>query len=99
MQTLGTSEVAKSSEQILRCELCDYTTSRKCNYEKHLLTGKHIKRVIADRSPHNCTCGKVFTRSDSLFRHKKMCEVANIPTAKVAKVANSLPKVCQDEMT
>jgi len=87
METLGNIEVAKSSEKILRCEMCDYITSRKCNYDKHILTGKHIKRAIEGTCPHKCSCGKVFTRVDNLNRHKKTCEVTNKSAAKVAKVA------------
>jgi hypothetical protein len=26
---------------VFRCDICDYTTSIKCNYDKHLLTDKH----------------------------------------------------------
>ena len=37
------AKVAKSSNTIHKfyCECCDYTTSRKNNYDKHLLTKKH----------------------------------------------------------
>ena len=91
MEHLGVNELTKSKSKKYMCEICDYSTSQKANYEKHLLTGKHVKRATAVRSPHNCTCGKVFTRSDSLFRHKKHCEVANNSTAKVTKVTELLP--------
>ena len=87
METLGNTDVVKSRKQKLRCEACDYTSSRKQDYEKHLATGKHIKRVIAVRSPHTSACGKVFTRSDSLYRHKKGCDVCRKTAAKVAEVA------------
>ena len=46
------------------CEYCDYKTSRKSHYDKHLLTPKH-KRIILDNEkfPDNnlsyeCLCGK-----------------------------------------
>ena len=94
MQTLGTTEVTKSKSKNYVCETCDYSTSQKANYEKHLSTGKHIKRAIEVTCPHKCSCGKVFTRIDNLTRHKKTCEVANNPAAKVTKVRESLPIVC-----
>ena len=36
-------KVAKSSKSYF-CEYCDYTTSKKFNWEKHLTTQKHIKK-------------------------------------------------------
>lgn len=36
------SEVAKSSQKYI-CENCDYHTSRKQNYDKHILTSKHTQ--------------------------------------------------------
>ena len=88
METLGNMKVSKSISQIFTCKICDYSTCVKCNYDKHLLTSKHKKRVIAVQSPHNCTCGKTFTRTDSLYRHKKTCEYANFSLPKVSKVSN-----------
>jgi len=90
---LGTTEVAKSSAQILHCGICDYTTSRKCNFDKHLSTGRHNKLTNASLGKHGCACGRLFNHKQSLHRHKKACDAVNNPTAKVAEVANSLPKV------
>ena len=87
METLGNIQVAESCKQIYRCELCDYTTSRKSSFDKHLLTGKHEMRAIEGTCPHKCSCGRGFTRIDNLNRHKKVCEVSKNPKAKVAKVA------------
>jgi len=94
MQTLGTNEIVKSRKQIFHCKLCDYTTSRKLDYNKHLLTGKHIKLTNASSGKQECACGKLFNHKQSLFRHKKTCELANNSTAKVVKVVESLPNVC-----
>jgi len=90
MEHLGATEVAESCAHKYTCGVCDYITSRKSSYDKHLLTGKHNKRVIEGRSPHICSCGKVFTRSDNLYRHKKVCLVANNCDEEVAKVAELL---------
>ena len=93
MLTLGTIEVAESCKQIYKCKICDYTTSRKSSYEKHLSTDKHIKTTMTTTCSHMCSCGKVYSNRQNLYRHKKVCNVPNNSTAKVAEVANSLPKV------
>ena len=96
METLGNIEVTKSKSKKYSCEACDYSTSQKANYTKHLSTGKHNKRAIVERSPHKCTCGKVFSRSDSLYRHKRSCDAVNKPTAKVTEVTNCFQMFPED---
>ena len=41
------AKVAKSSHTIQKfyCECCDYTTSKRNNYNKHLTTKKHVSNV------------------------------------------------------
>ena len=56
-----------SSENKYFCKTCNYFTSRKSQYERHLLTAKHIKTEILT-NPNNklekvvkkyvCKCGK-----------------------------------------
>jgi len=94
MQTLGKQKVVENRQRKFICALCDYSTCRKVDYEKHLLTPKHEKRCFVAVHPHKCLCGKSFTRKDSLYRHKKTCMYQENGRAKVEKVANSLPKVC-----
>ena len=48
---MGDKMVTKSSEKVAKyfyCENCDYTTSNKFNYDKHLLTAKHLKVTLGD---------------------------------------------------
>jgi hypothetical protein len=49
------------------CEYCDYKTSRKSHYDKHLSTPKH-QRIILDNGKipdkylsYACLCGKTIT--------------------------------------
>ena len=94
MQTLGTTVVAESSKHIYHCSDCDYNTSRKSNFDKHLSTDKHNKVTGVTGRNHCAPCGKVFTCRQHLYRHKKACDLCKNTTAKVAEVANSLPRVC-----
>jgi hypothetical protein len=62
------------------CELCDYTTSRKSQYDRHLSTRKH-KMIVNDskmigekfQNEFNCICGKSYKHDSNYYRHKKSC--------------------------
>ena len=41
------SKMSKSAARTMgeyRCDICDYTTSYKSHYDKHMLTKKHLKK-------------------------------------------------------
>lgn len=69
-----------------KCLSCDYITSRKSSYDKHILTAKHIKltnadNLVAESKPqHICCCGKEFGHRQSLHRHKQNCNGIKINT-------------------
>ena len=84
------AKVAKSSNTIhyFYCECCDYTTSRKNNYDKHLLTKKHVSNVSKSVSKVKqkvankflcIACGVNFKSRSSLWRHKKKCAGKKCP--------------------
>jgi hypothetical protein len=68
------------------CNFCDYTTSRKSSYLKHLSTDKHkilqndSKMVDFDSTKvqkvaqYKCLCGKEYKYDSGFYRHKKSCE-------------------------
>ena len=61
---------------VFMCESCDYNTSNKKDYTKHILTSKHqnaIKGYTEATSQNPCICGKKFRHSSSLYRHKNIC--------------------------
>lgn len=64
------------------CDTCDYVTSRKSDYTKHLTTTTH-NRVTSgytnDPKTHKCICGKNFKHRQGLWKHKKSCNF-NSPT-------------------
>jgi hypothetical protein len=66
----------KKIPMFFMCESCDYNTSNKKDYIKHMVTSKHqnaIKCYTEATSQNPCTCGKNFRHSSSLYRHKKIC--------------------------
>ena len=74
------------SSKIFRCNICDYNTSRKSQYDRHLLTSKHKITYdnlhndlqndadkVTKSSKYICTCGKEYLHRQSLWGHKKKC--------------------------
>ena len=62
------------------CQICDYSTCRKSQYERHLNTVKHKmitngdRIVQAESDSFVCTCGKKFKYRQGLSRHRKKCK-------------------------
>tara|TARA_B110000879_G_scaffold209629_1_gene297825 strand:+ start:184 stop:1080 length:897 start_codon:yes stop_codon:yes gene_type:complete len=59
-----------------KCELCDYFTSNKGDYNKHLNTAKHKRVTSGDAKlskSHTCNCGKEFKHRQGLWKHKQKC--------------------------
>ena len=63
-----------------RCQQCDYSTSHKCNWTKHLSTRKHKILTNTDAfatkssETYLCVCGRSYRHRQSLFSHKKNCK-------------------------
>ena len=75
----------KSTKQFFECKLCDYSTSYKSNYSKHLLTRKHkmetsgitnsiSKKLENDETGFRCElCNKYYKNRSGLWKHSKTC--------------------------
>ena len=58
------------------CDICDYNSSRKSDYLKHLETNKHKSKKSHhfDNFPTlDCKCGKTYSTATNLTRHHKKC--------------------------
>lgn len=66
------------------CEPCHFKCSKNCDYQRHLITAKHLrlsnatkmlqydnKTLVDVPKKFNCDCGKIYTHSSSYYRHKK----------------------------
>jgi hypothetical protein len=80
---MSTELVQKSSKKY-ECICCDYSTSRKSQYDRHLLTDKHKntenttnsnKKVPKGSGIFVCECGQKYKDRTGLWRHKKKCVV------------------------
>ena len=68
------------------CICCDYKSSKINDWNRHVLTPKHIKnendtKMIHDdtnitqkNSLFTCSCGNIYKHHSGLWRHKKKCE-------------------------
>jgi hypothetical protein len=69
---------SKSSAEYY-CKYCDYISSRKSQYERHVLTAKHKirtntnKKVPKSSKIFCCDCGKEYKHASSLWNHKQKC--------------------------
>ena len=60
------------------CQTCDYSTSRRGNWYKHISTRKHEILTHTDAfatkvAIFDCECGRSYKHRQSLFTHKKKC--------------------------
>ena len=60
-----------------KCISCDYVTSRKSQYDRHLNTRKHIlitNGLQLGTCDYVCECGKEYSCRQNLYRHKQKCK-------------------------
>ena len=60
------------------CKMCDFKCSKKGDYNRHLLTAKHIRCINDSGDAINkkkwiCNCGKEYKYDSGFYRHKKKC--------------------------
>ena len=72
--------VTKKLQHLYSCEKCDYITSRKSSFDKHILTAKHSQVTFGDEkvaktcSQNICPkCSKNYLSRNGLWKHKKTC--------------------------
>ena len=72
--------VTQKLQHLFSCEKCDYITSRKSSFDKHILTAKHSQVTFGDEkvaktcSQNICPkCSKNYLSRNGLWKHKKTC--------------------------
>jgi hypothetical protein len=84
------------------CNLCDFNSCNKKDYNRHLLTDKHkmvmngnqIDNVLPQKASnlYICKCGNEYNHASGLSRHKKKCSInqdeINLNTNKIEPTKN-----------
>ena len=77
------SKNEQNEQNLYECIFCDYKTFKKNNFERHILTQKHIRNRLAingnkneqnEQKHFSCeNCKKTFKSLSGIWRHKKKC--------------------------
>jgi len=91
METLGdklASKIEQNEQLKFSCDICNYICCKKFNYERHLLSSKHIQLTVGDKLANKneqknkkyfCEkCNKPYSSRNGLWKHSKNCN-SNIP--------------------
>ncbi len=93
----------QKSSKMFVCEVCDYTTSRKSSYEKHLESKKHKEQKLQSKNEtFRCICcdyttSKKYNYDKHLLtkRHKDTLQLFSFPN--VSKNEKKWQKSCKNE--
>jgi hypothetical protein len=78
---------AEPHNSLFECKTCDYNTSEKSKYNRHILTDKHKKMTQglhlgeekAEKADTDekftCVCGSSYKYRQGLWKHKQKCDV------------------------
>ncbi len=84
-----TSDIIQTITSKFTCNLCDYNTCRRSQYDRHLKTTKHIKLQKST----NCTnkyvckmCDREYKDRSGLWKHNKNCN----ETTQLIKIQNTI---------
>ena len=86
------------SAQIYSCEFCLIKCSKKNDWERHILTAKHLRKcgfqkMETKNSAENdfiCKCGKKYSTKSGIWKHRKVCaELCN-------DICNDSAELCND---
>ena len=71
----------KKNDKKYICEICNFKSSKKTDYNRHILTAKHKKLVNDDKKNEfyenynfNCICGKIYKFRQGLYVHQQKCK-------------------------
>jgi hypothetical protein len=81
----GGNNIKQNSAKKFTCDVCDYNTDRKCNYDTHLISKRHVINSANGNKgntiqqkfseiKYTCqNCDKEFINRSGLWKHKQKC--------------------------
>jgi hypothetical protein len=78
MKKLPTEKLLFFENSKYVCEKCDYKTSKKSSWDKHLLTAKHLFNQISTGTIMCKNCNKKYKDKSGLWYHAKKCTTIDI---------------------
>jgi hypothetical protein len=84
METFG-NQIQQNSAKKYVCDVCDYITLRKCNFNTHLISRRHVTNTVNgniwkpnsakfSETTYLCqNCNKEFINRSGLWKHKQKC--------------------------
>ena len=99
MLTQNASKASKK-RNLFHCEKCNFTCSRKTDYNRHCKTKRHNanKCYTNANTSFVCECGKVYSHKSSYSRHKQLCEYNKNETINQNVVKNANMMQNDDKM-
>jgi hypothetical protein len=81
------------------CQNCDYNTSKKCDYMKHLATDKHKINTMEVNGNNMevqkvaqfiCNCSRIFNTNGGLWKHKQKCTNNNTVNSNILEFQDNV---------
>ena len=78
------TEKSLKSPKVYSCDFCNYNTYKLHDFNKHTSTLKHQKvyqclpKSLKSRRIHSCECGKEYSCKQSLYVHRKTCNIQTL---------------------
>ena len=74
-----TTKKPQKTPKKYECKECDFITSNKKDFLKHLATDKHknttkYNKIQQKNATYECECGKTYPYRSSLYNHQKKCQ-------------------------
>jgi hypothetical protein len=91
METLGNENALKTSNYKFRCELCDYNTCRKCNYDDHLMSAKHLRKQQGNKNQQKINPEDITHNNCNDLSCNSCCETGKIIACQIPSLIFSTP--------
>ena len=82
IMVVNDSNVVPKKSPKYYCNKCDFVCSKKSNWDRHIITRKHVNgsnmvvngsNLVPKSAIFTCVCGKTYKWESGYYRHKKLC--------------------------